>query len=85
MVELKQRKLALIHLWCTARLSPRTITFHNPYQRYPRILKLFLFADDTNVLHADKNLKSLESTVNQELCKLFDWLTAIRPAQRMWL
>ena len=56
----------------------------------------FLFADDTNAVYADKNLKSLESTVNQELCKLFDWLTAnkltlnikktnfviFRPAQR---
>ena len=37
--------------------------------------KFFLFADDTNAVYADKNLKSLESTVNQELCKLFDWLT----------
>ena len=56
----------------------------------------FIFADDTNAVYADKNLKSLESTVNQELCKLFDWLTAnkltlnikktnfviFRPAQR---
>ena len=56
----------------------------------------FLFADDTIAVYADKNLKSLESTVNQELCKLFDWLTAnkltlnikktnfviLRPAQR---
>ena len=40
------------------------------------LLKLFLFADDTNAVYADKNLKSLESTVNQELSKLFDWLTA---------
>ena len=56
----------------------------------------FLFADDSIAVYADKNLKSLESTVNQELCKLFDWLTAnkltlnikktyfviLRPAQR---
>ena len=56
----------------------------------------FLFVDDTNCIYADKNLKSLESTVNKELCKLFDWLTAnkltlnikkknfviFRPAQR---
>ena len=55
-----------------------------------------MFADDTNAVYADKNLKSLEFTVNQELCKLFDWLTAnkltlnikktnfviFRPAQR---
>jgi len=39
-------------------------------------LNFFLFADDTNALYADKNLKSLETTVNQGLSKLFDWLTA---------
>ena len=38
--------------------------------------KFFPFADDTNILYADKNLRSLELTVNQELCKLYDWLTA---------
>ena len=37
-----------------------------------------LFSDDTNAVYADKNLKSLESTVNQELFKLFDWVTANR-------
>ena len=37
-------------------------------------MKFYLFADDTNLLYSDKNLKSLESTVNDELCKLYDWL-----------
>ena len=37
-------------------------------------MKFYLFADDTNLLYADKNLKSLESTINDELCKLYDWL-----------
>ena len=32
--------------------------------------------DDTNILLADKNLKSLELYVNQELDKVYDWLTA---------
>ena len=41
-------------------------------------VKFYLFADDTNLLYADKNLKSLESTVNDELCKLYDWLIAIK-------
>ena len=27
-------------------------------------MKFYLFADDMNLLHADKNLKSLESTIN---------------------
>ena len=31
--------------------------------------KFYLFADDTNILYADKNLKSLETTVNSELQK----------------
>ena len=39
-------------------------------------LKFDLFADDTNLLYADKNLKSLESAVNNELYKVYTWLTA---------
>ena len=34
----------------------------------------YLFADDTNLLYADKNLKSLEETVNSELVKVSDRL-----------
>ena len=30
-------------------------------------LNFYLFADDTSLLYADKNLKSLEYTVNREL------------------
>ena len=37
-------------------------------------MKFYLFADDTNLLYADNNLKSMESTINDELCKLYDWL-----------
>ena len=37
-------------------------------------LKFYLFADDTNLLFADKNLKSLEHTVNNELLHVNDWL-----------
>ena len=29
-----------------------------------------------NILFADKNLKSLELSANQELNKVYDWLTA---------
>ena len=38
-------------------------------------MKFYLFADDTNLLYSDKNLKSLESTVNDELCKLYNWVS----------
>ena len=72
------------------------LIYVNDIQESSDKLKFFLFADDTNAVYADKNLKSLESTVNQELWKLFDWLTAnkltlnikktnfviFRPAQR---
>ena len=38
--------------------------------------KFYLFADDTNMLYAEKKLKVLETVVNTELCKLYDWLTS---------
>ena len=39
--------------------------------------KFFLFADDTNILYADTNLKTFwEEIVNQELRKLCAWFTA---------
>ena len=37
-------------------------------------LSFYLFADDTNLLYADKNLKSVEETVNKELLKVSEWL-----------
>ena len=52
------------------------LIYINDIQECSEKLKFFLFADDTNILYADKNLRSLELTVNQELCKLYDWLTA---------
>ena len=39
-------------------------------------LKFYLFADDTNILFAEKKLKIIETEVNTELCKLYDWLTS---------
>ena len=52
------------------------LIYINDIQECSEKLKFFLFADDTNILYADKNLKSLELIVNQQLCKLYDWLTA---------
>ena len=37
-------------------------------------LKFHLFADNTNILYADKNLKAIEQTVNAELNNVHDWL-----------
>ena len=39
-------------------------------------LKFYLFADNTNLLYSDRNLKSLESVLNAELLKISNWLTA---------
>ena len=36
----------------------------------------YLFADDTNLLYADKDLKSPEGVANIELLKVCDWLNA---------
>ena len=36
----------------------------------------YLFVDDTTLLYADKNLKSLEKMVNNELVRVSDWLNA---------
>ena len=46
--------------------------FHNSSAKF----SFYLFADDTNLLYADKNLKSLEKTVNNELVRVSDWLNA---------
>jgi hypothetical protein len=39
-------------------------------------LTFSLFADGTNLLYADKNLKTLENIVNTELRNIYNWLTA---------
>ena len=39
-------------------------------------LGFYLFADDTNLLYADKDLKSLETIVNAELKNVCNWLNA---------
>ena len=39
-------------------------------------LSFYLFADDTNLLYADKNLRSLETVVNEELRNIGNWRMA---------
>ena len=41
-------------------------------------LAFYLFADDTNLLCADKNLRTLELVVNLEFHKVYEWLTAYK-------
>ena len=38
--------------------------------------RFYLFANNTNILYADKNLKDLETIVNNQLQNLYNWLTA---------
>ena len=40
------------------------------------LFKFNLFADDTSIFFSDKNLTNFENTVNDELTKVLDWLTA---------
>ena len=48
----------------------------NDIQNSSKRFQFYLFADDTNLLYAGRNLKSLETVVNRELLGVGDWLTA---------
>ena len=50
----------------------------NIHKRYFHSKKFdsYLFADNTNMLFADKNFKPLETTVNRELKLFCQWLDA---------
>ena len=53
------------------------LLYINHIQNCSDKLNFYLFADDTNILYADKNLSVLEQTVNTELhklYKLYNWL-----------
>ena len=50
------------------------LLYMNDIYKVSKEFKMTLFADDTNLLYSHKNLKSLESTMNDELLKLYDWL-----------
>ena len=63
-------------------LGPLLFLLHvymNDTYKVSKEFKMTLFADDTNLLYSNKNLKSFESTQNDELLKLYDWLTANKP------
>ena len=46
------------------------LIYINDLPNISKKLKLFLFADDTNIYYEDDNLRNLEKTLNQELKKL---------------
>jgi len=39
-------------------------------------MSFYLFADDTNLLYADRDINSLETVVDAELSKVQEWLVA---------
>ena len=52
------------------------LIYINDIYKPSNTLGFYLFADDTNLLYAAGNLKSLESVVNVELLNVCDWLSA---------
>ena len=52
------------------------LLYINDIQTSSKKFDFFLFADDTNLIVADKNSKSLESIVNTELDNVCGWLLA---------
>ena len=52
------------------------LLYMNDIQESSDKLSFYLFANDTNILFANKNLKSFEFDVNHKLNKVYDWLIA---------
>ena len=52
------------------------LLYANDIHKCSNKLRCYLFADDTNILYADKNVKALETRINIELGKFYVWLTA---------
>ena len=60
-------------------LGPLLFLLHvNDIQYSSDKFNFYLFADDTNILYGDKDVKSLETLVNCELHKVCNWPTANR-------
>ena len=59
------------------RAAPlRAAPLHTFFAKCSVANNVFLFADDTTLLYADKNLRSLEATVNKEFANVCNWLMA---------
>ena len=52
------------------------LLYTNDIHTYSDAFNFYFFADDTNILYANKNLRSLEPTLNSELKKLYLWLVS---------
>ena len=54
------------------------LIYVNDLPNISKILKFYLFADDTNIYYESKSLINLENTINKELDKLYLWLNVNR-------
>ena len=52
------------------------LLYINDFSNCSTILDFHLFADDTNIFHRDKSLSNLESTINNQLSYVIDWLSS---------
>ena len=52
------------------------LIYINDITESSKILKFYLFADDTTVFFSSKTNPEIESLLNTELCKVSDWLAA---------
>ena len=56
------------------------LVYINDLPNISKILKFYLFADDTNIFYQSNDLNDIQTTVNSELKKLTMWLNANRLA-----
>ena len=50
------------------------LLFINDIQNSSKKFRFYLFADDTDILYVDKDLRSLEKVVNEEFKNVYKWL-----------
>ena len=67
-------------MWCPAGISLRPLLFllylNDICNPSDKLIRFDLFADGSNPFYADKNLRSLEITVTEELRSIGNWLMA---------
>ena len=66
-------------MWCSTgkcAWTPVILLYINDIYNSSKELTFRLFADDTSILFANKNLDIIEQTVNSQLTKVSEWLLA---------